>query len=206
MLYTVLTLRAIPNWRDTQTLADYSLEKSPNAAPVRIAHAFVLHYQHGDHEAAAREYELAIRLNQASPRPFTRVTYDAYVGLGVIAHARGEVGSAIEYLENAIRVSPNESPAHDALGSVYFPRREYAKAAEHFGRAVRANPQDLIARYYLGTCYLKLGRPGEAAEQFRAARQVDPSYLQAWLAEAEALDAAGDEKEAERVRALIPRP
>jgi len=53
---------------------------------------------------------------------------------------------------------------------------------------------------------LKLGKPAQAAEQFRAAREVDPDYIQAYEAEARALEAGGDQVGAARVRRLIPRP
>ena len=86
------------------------------------------------------------------------------------------------------------------LGSVYFPRGDYARAAEYFQQAVRANPLDMGARFFLGTCWMKLGKPAQAAEQFHAAREVDPSYSQAYLAEAKALEAAGDKAGAARVR------
>jgi len=95
--------------------------------------------------------------------------------------------------------------AYLCLGSIFFPRQEYAKAAQYFQRAVQANPYDLNARFYLGTCWMKLGKFGAAEEQFRAAREVDPTYLQAFEAEARALEAAGDSAGAAKVRALAPR-
>jgi tetratricopeptide (TPR) repeat protein len=94
--------------------------------------------------------------------------------------------------------------AYDILGTVYFPRGDYAKAAEYFARSVEVNPQDLGARFYLGTCWKKLGKYREAAEQFRAAREVDPTYTQAYTAEAQALEAAGDAVGAATVLKLKP--
>jgi hypothetical protein len=52
---------------------------------------------------------------------------------------------------------------------------------------------------------MKLGEPRDAAAQFHAARQVDSTYLEAYEAEARALDAAGDYAEAARVRSQIPK-
>jgi hypothetical protein len=43
-----------------------------------------------------------------------------------------------------------------------------------------------------------------AAEQFRAAREIDPTYRQAYTAEAQALEAAGDAAGAAAVRKLRP--
>jgi len=51
---------------------------------------------------------------------------------------------------------------------------------------------------------MKLGKYREAAEQFHAAREVDPTYVQAYTAEALALDAASDARGAAEVRKLKP--
>ena len=65
------------------------------------------------------------------------------------------------------------------------------------------NPQDLQpGRYYLGVSRMKLGRYREAKpSSFNApAREIDPTYAQAFAAEAQALDAAGDAAAAAQVR------
>jgi hypothetical protein len=51
---------------------------------------------------------------------------------------------------------------------------------------------------------MKLGKYREAAEQFHAAREIDPTYVQAYTAEAQALDAASDAAGAAQVRKLKP--
>jgi tetratricopeptide (TPR) repeat protein len=200
------TLRAIPNWRSNESLANYSMKQSPDAALLHLIQGFVLQYKEGDLAGSRREFETAMRLNAQSPRPLSKVTYDSYIGLGMIAQREGNNDLAVDYLEKATRVSPYDSPAYDALGAIYFPRGDYAKAAEYFSQAVRANPYDLNGRFYLGTCWLKMGKYAEAAQQFRAAREVDPSFLAAYEAEARALESSGMSDEAARVRRMAPRP
>jgi anaphase-promoting complex subunit 3 len=132
------------------------------------------------------------------------VAYDSYIGLGQVADLEGRHDEALAYFQKATRVLPYQSLAYDILGTVYFPRGDYAKAAEYFARAVQVNPQDLSGRFYLGTCWMKLGKYREAAGQFRAAREIDSTYAQAYTAEAQALDAAGDAAGAAQVRKLKP--
>ena len=55
-------------------------------------------------------------------------------------------------------------------------------------------------------CIRDRGKYGEAAEQFRTAHHIDPGYVQAYEAEARALEAAGDAAGAARVRSAIPKP
>jgi tetratricopeptide (TPR) repeat protein len=197
-------VRAVPNWRSNETLFGYSLNVAPDAGLVRIHHGLDLQYRQHDLEAARKEFETALRLNQASFDPLNTVTYDSYIGLGQIADLEGRHDEALAYFQKATRALPYHSLAYDILGTVYFPRGDYAKAAEYFARAVQVNPQDLSGRFYLGTCWMKLGKYREAAGQFRAAREVDPTYTQAYAAEAQALDAAGDARGAAEVRKLKP--
>ncbi len=202
--WCIQDVRAIPNWRSNETLFGYSLRVAPNAGLVRIHHGLDLQYHEHDLEGAGKEFEAALRLNLAGFNPLNTVTYDALIGLGQVADLEGRHDEALTYYQKAARVLPYHSLAYDILGTVYFPRADYAKAAEYFARSVQVNPQDLTARFYLGTCRMKLGRYREAAEQFRAAREVDPAYWQAYGAEAQALEAAGDAAGAAAVRKLKP--
>jgi len=200
-----LTLRTIPNWRDDEVLMNHALEQSPEAPWLHSARAVVLRYRYKDLEGARREYETALRLNQASVRPMATVRYDAYLGLGGIAEQKGWGDQALDYYAQAVRVLPNFSPAYDSLGSFHFARGDYTRAAEYFAEAVRVNPQDLGARFYLGTCHMKFGHYREAAREFHAAAAVDPTYQQACEAEARALEAAGDPNAAAAARRLSQR-
>ena len=195
-------VRAVPNWHNNETLFGYSLNVAPDAGLVRIHHGLDLQFREHDLEGARKEFEAALRLNQASFVPLN--TYDSYIGLGQIADLEGRHDEALAYFQKATRTLPYQSLAYDILGTVYFPRGDYAKAAEYFARAVQVNPQDLSGRFYLGACWMKLGKYREAAEQFHAAREIDPTYAQAYTAEAQALDAAGDARGAAEVRKLKP--
>jgi protein O-mannosyl-transferase len=196
------TVRAVPNWHDNATLAEYSLKQSPDAALLHIVRGLVLEYQKNDFNGAITEYHTALELNRTSLRPLASVTYDAYIGLGQIALIQGHTDVAIQHFERAVLALPGYSPAYDSLGSVYFPRREYAKAAGYFAQAVKVNPQDLGGLYYLGACYVQMGKFREAAGEFHAARVIDPTFVQAYESEAQALDAAGDHDAASKVRQL----
>ena len=205
--WTAQTVRAIPRWHDNETLVEYSYRQVPNQPLLRYSRALVLQYRYGRLDEALEEYREALRLDQRTANTWrVGVDYLCYVGMGQIAYQRGQVDLAVSYYEKAVRASDNNGAAYDSLGSVYFPRGDYARAAEYFTHALKANPYDLGARFYLGTCWLKLEKYAEAGEQFRTARNIDPSYLQAYEAEARALEAAGDAAGAARVRGQIPRP
>jgi len=200
VIFGVQDWRAVPRWRDNDTLWNYSYQVAPKDALVHVHRALDLQYRDHDLSGATREYEMAMKLNRASFIELPSVTYDCLIGLGQVAAVQGRTGEAVAHFQKAIDLTPRYSAAYDVLGSVYFPRGDYARAAEYFQQAVRANPLDMGARFFLGTCWMKLGKPAQAAEQFHAAREVDPTYFQAYLAEAAALEAAGDKAGAARVR------
>lgn len=199
VLWGVECVHAIPRWRDNDALFDYGLRVSPNTAMVRVSHGVVLQFRN-DLPGAAREYRTALKLNAESLRPLPPLDYDAYIGLGQIALIQGREPEALDYFNKAVHLLPHFSFGYEVLGAVYFPHGDYARAAEYFRKAVNASPLDTSARFYLGTCLVKLGQPAQAAEQFHAAREADPTYLQAYGAEAAALEAAGDHAQAVRIR------
>ena len=205
--WTVQIVQAIPRWHDNETLMEYSYRQVPNQPLLRFARALALQYRYGRLDEALQEYNEALRLDQRTANTWpVGVDYQCYVGMAQIAYQRGQVDEAIKYYEKAIRTSGDNGSAYDGLGSIYFPRGDYARAADYFAQALKANPYDLGARFYLGTCWMKLGKYRDAAEQFRAARNIDPGYLQAYEAEARALEAAGDAAGAARARTEMPKP
>ena len=179
----------------------------PHRTP-RVAHMLrgaLLQQRDGKFDEAAKEYRLALKLNQASERPLPGITAECSVLLGQVANIQGRTQEAIGDYNQALRAVPGYSLAYKALGIVYFPRGDYAQAKVYFQRAVELDPQEEESRFYLGTCDMKLGEPREAAAQFHAAHEIDSTYVEAYGAEARALDAAGDHAKAARVRALIPK-
>jgi len=204
-LWTVQDVRSVPRWHDNVSLWDQAYLASPNSALAHMLRGVVLQQRDGKMDAAAQEYRLAIKLNLASERPLAGVSTDCYVLLGQVASLQGHTQEAIDDYNQALRVAPGNYLAYKSLGIVYFPRGNYAQAKVYFQKAVDLAPQEVESRFYLGTCFLKLGEPRQAAVQFHAAREVDATYLEAFAAEARALEAAGDMAGAARVRALIPK-
>ncbi len=204
-LWIVQDVRSVRHWHDNVSLWDQAYVASPDSAVAHMLRGALLQQRDGKLDAAAEEYRLALKLNQASERPLPGITAECSVLLGQVASLQGRMQEAIDDYNQALRAVPGYSLAYKALGIVYFPRGDYAQAKVYFQKAVELDPQEEESRFYLGTCYLKLGEPREAAAQFHAAREVDATYIEAYQAEARALDAAGDKAEAARVRALVPK-
>jgi len=200
--WAVRTVLEIPNWRDNDSLIQHSLDQSPDAPTPHLVRGDDLRFRHGDLDGAAREYRLALVLNQNTTAPLDGIPYECFVDLGQVAQQKGQIDEALGYFRKAAAILPGASEAYQALGAFYFPRGNYAEAERYYARAVRADPQDTTAHFALGTCRMKLGDYRRAADEFRAARTVDPSSRIAYQSEARALEALGDSQEASRVRNL----
>lgn len=78
--------------------------------------------------------------------PFIEETYaDCYGAyqLTVIAGAvanRGETGRAAEFLERALRISPEDGTIHYQAGLLYWQMRDFARAEKHFVRTTELSP------------------------------------------------------------------
>ncbi|HLI30963.1 MAG TPA: tetratricopeptide repeat protein, partial [Terriglobia bacterium] len=205
LFWSAQSYAAIAHWRDNQTLLNYSLKQSPGDPSLHIVRAWELDYRNHDLAGAAAEFKTAMLLNRASLRPNSLVAYNAEIGLGRIALEQGQRKVAISRFLEAIQMSPRLSTAYQSLGAVYFPDGDYATAATYFRKAVRLNPFDVNAHFYLGSCWMKLGKYKDAAGEFHSARQVDPQYWQAYQAEALALEAAGETRQAAAVQQLLQK-
>jgi tetratricopeptide (TPR) repeat protein len=207
ILWTAGTEAAIPHWRSSAALMQYGLRQNPNSGAPHIYKGIDLQYRAGDLAGATREYRTAMQVNESSHPLVVPVICQAKLGLGQIANLENRPEEAVEDFQVVLRLCPDGQASfavYDALGSMAFAKREYAEAAESFRKAVEWGPSDIAGHYYLGTCQMKLGQYREAAEQFHIVTEIDPSVRPAFVAEAAALDAAGDAAQAARVRAQIP--
>jgi tetratricopeptide (TPR) repeat protein len=84
------------------------------------------------------------------------------VAIGV-AHARGEEeANAIETLERAIDIAPDDPFAHQNLGACLLKQGDAEKAERHFRISLRSEPDNLRSRYGLAQSLETLGRLQDA--------------------------------------------
>jgi tetratricopeptide (TPR) repeat protein len=94
---------------------------------------------------------------------------------------------AVQVLEQAIKLDPNNAEAHLRLGMSYaaLDRKpesddEYKKAIELFKKKVDDDPKDASAFFYLGEAYNFLHRDEDAARNYREATQLNEKDEEAW--------------------------
>lgn len=94
---------------------------------------------------------------------------------------------AVQVLEQAIKLDPNNAEAHLRLGMSYasLDRKpesddEYKKAIELFKKKVEADSKNSSDYFYLGEAYNFLHRDEDAARNYREATQLNEKDEEAW--------------------------
>lgn len=104
-------------------------------------------------------------------------TYRAQVHteLGAAYFSRGQMGIALQELNEAIRSDSRYAPAYNVLGLVYMQLKENEQARRHFERAVSLAPGDSDVQNNFGWFLCQNGEPKEAVGHFMAALK-NPLY------------------------------
>lgn len=147
--------------------------------------AVVLKYLKGDQEAgnerefleAAQDFEAAVRLAPGAQFDESRGKFCR--GRALIFGRQYE--SAVELLEQAIRLDPTRAYAYNALGIAYLEQvsrnvRYYEYASAAFQDAIRRAPYWAYPRHNLALALTQRGEFQRAAAEYRAAMDVGPYY------------------------------
>ncbi|MBS0264059.1 MAG: tetratricopeptide repeat protein [Planctomycetes bacterium] len=92
---------------------------------------------------------------------------------------KGDLNTAVKFLQQVIRERPDLSRPRLNLGQVLQFQGKTAEAVEVFQEAVREFPQEALAQFSLGTALEMSGQRMAAAEAYRAALRLKPDYADA---------------------------
>jgi tetratricopeptide (TPR) repeat protein len=94
---------------------------------------------------------------------------------------------AVQVLEQAIKIDPENAEGHLRLGMSYaaLDRKpesddEYKKSIELFKKKVESDPKDASAFFYLGEAYNFLHRDEDATRNYREATRLNEKDEEAW--------------------------
>lgn len=82
---------------------------------------------------------------------------------------------ALEFLDKAVKLTPEDVRAHRAVGMVRFERKEYELARKSFALVLQKEPDDALSHYNMGILlkhYMK--KPAEGDAHFRRVVQLNP--------------------------------
>jgi tetratricopeptide (TPR) repeat protein len=94
--------------------------------------------------------------------------------LGLLCLQTQRPDEAIELIEKAISISPDDAQAHSNLGIAYRNLNQLQKAAEHFHASIQLAPKNPGPFNNLGGVYVLLGHYEGAAMCFKQALAIQP--------------------------------
>ncbi|HZQ91299.1 MAG TPA: tetratricopeptide repeat protein [Terriglobales bacterium] len=189
------TRRRVPDWKDDYTLYARTVEASPDSPLMRASLANVLR-DRGMLDAAEREYNTAIEVAQAQSPPDNYQTANALVGLAGIAHRRGQLQQALDYVNRALAISKDLPGAHVALGLILLESGRTAEARDVLLEAHKFFPYDEVVINGLGVIALTEHKYDEAIGYFQQTTQIVPNFADGFNNLGMAYRAAGRVQEA----------
>lgn len=119
------------------------------------------HLRGGNYRQAHKNLDHILRYIPNHPRALERYSK--------LAIERGKPGSALQYLDFAVRFSPDTVSTYIVYGIHRYRMKDYGKAAARFRQALDRAPDNAEAHYNLGLTLVELGAFAEAREHARKA-------------------------------------
>ncbi len=151
-----------------------ALHDDPSSAEAMYGLGSVYLKQHKQSEAR-ETFERATKLHASYPDTLP----NAWNNLGLIATQEGRTEQAVEYFQEALRLSPDHLIALDNLGNAYRQLKRWEEARQVLERALAAHPQDPEANYSLGMVYAQTNDNARAYEYLQNALRLRPGYPEA---------------------------
>ena len=112
--------------------------------------------------------------------------------LGLLHLQRHEYEAAIAFMEQSLRLFPQQAEVVNNLGNALAGAGRLSEAVDTYGRAIRLDPRYADAFRNLGLCYLQLDIPSDARVCFGRCIDLRPADAAAWLGLGSACKRLGD--------------
>jgi len=149
-------------------------------------------FARNDLAAAAKYFQKAVAWDSYSP-PF-------HQSLAVVLSALNRPAEAVQTLEQAVRLTPNDVESHYQLGLAYNEVGDLTNAAAQLAATVKLEPRHVVAWYNLGLAQNSLGQTEAAITSLQRAETLAPNEARIPYAKATILARQG--KSAAAVSAL----
>ncbi|MCL2340965.1 MAG: tetratricopeptide repeat protein [Proteobacteria bacterium] len=137
------------------------LEQFPNDENLLYEYGLLLE-DNGDHSAALAVMQkiIAIKPDHAAALNFVGFSW---------ADKKVNLDQALEYIQRAIELKPDNGYIRDSLGWVYYRLGKLDQAITELEAAVRMSPDDAAILEHLGDVYLEKGRARDALRTYQKA-------------------------------------
>ncbi len=167
---------------------DIAVERLGEPKPERWALFYfrgIANERSGNWSQAEADFLKALELSPDHPYVLNYLAY-SWIEQGV------NYDRALEMLEHAVKLRPEDGFIVDSLGWVYYRLGKYDLAVSQLERANELMPTDPVLNDHLGDAYWRVGRHNEARYQWRRALQFEPEADQIPLIDAKIEDGLAD--------------
>ncbi len=122
---------------------------------------------------AGKNAEAAAQLEKLLPS--TPNSFEVHELLGMVYASLSQDAKAIDQLEAAVRLKPDDAPARTNLAASLSRAGKMQLAGEQFRKALELEPGDYTANHNLAEYYIQSGKIAEALPLLERAQQIDPA-------------------------------
>ncbi|WP_186755817.1 helix-turn-helix domain-containing protein [Echinicola salinicaeni] len=179
------------NWQEAEKIFDFILSQNPNMPNVHYDKAWYCMLI-GDESNAILHHELAEKLDPFNPK------YIAWSGWLYAYYGHYDV--ALEKVENALKISPDNVTGHFTKGFIYQSKNDTVRAMQAYKKAYELNPR------MAGIYGAFNGQNGETAKTYELIKEVKAWPKSPWKNWTLAVLYAGLNKTKEAVKMLNTEP
>ncbi len=162
---TVATRHYLDYWRNTLSLGEYMLKRSPNESDLYNQMGYALHLE-GRYDKAIEYYRQAIKM--------TPNYSDAYINLAVTLRQLGRLDEAVDVYYQALKFQPNDVALNYNLGNALQQQGKLDDAVRHYYRALMVNPAHADVHNNLANVLAVQGKFDEAISHYRRVLEIKP--------------------------------
>ena len=165
-LYTLLASLYMEQglFQDGYNTLDTALMVHPKSTKILFEYALLLEKEN-KREAAIQWMEKIIALDPDHADALNYIGY-TWADLGI------NLQQALEYIQKAVQIKPQNGYIRDSLGWVHYRMGEFAKASKEINKALKMVPEDPYIHEHLGDIYKKLGKKKKAKQAYQKAQEL----------------------------------
>jgi lipopolysaccharide biosynthesis regulator YciM len=192
-LLTIYEKRGMwPEAVDTKKrLVDFSGEDGKRKVAAYQANIGMELLKKGKSEEALRHLKVALKA--------AKECVPAWIGLGDVSYAKGDVKDALAYWRKAMDISPRFAfLILDRMEKALFQQGKFNETAEIYKVFLSRNEENVSVHDALARILVKMGEVERAVAEYTRALEIDPDYLPARIGLAKLYDSTGRGKDALR--------
>jgi tetratricopeptide (TPR) repeat protein len=178
LVFSALTIKYIPVWKNSGTLWTDVIEKYPRKIPMAYLNRGHYLYTNNQSGKALDDFNTAIELNPENPIAYLNRIF-IYLERNNNEKALQDYNSYIELFppcDNSENVlNPLLSDALGNRGAIYSKMGQYKKALVDFDLAIKLNPQNLNNYLNRAFAYMQLREYDKSIRDFNVCHQADPA-------------------------------